>query len=185
MILTTAQLEQLVAQARADAPNETCGLVGGRDERALQIYPLKNVDENPRIRYLADPLELLHAIRDVEEAHDWQVLAIYHSHPASPAYPSATDVERAFYPDALYILISLMHPEMVDVRGYKIQEAKITEVTLDVEEEATNEQTRANPRRHQKTARRPPAHRAVAPLSKGRPKSRNTRTGRRRVSKKV
>jgi [CysO sulfur-carrier protein]-S-L-cysteine hydrolase len=133
MVLTASQIEQLVAQAWRDAPNETCGLIGGHDGRALQIYPLKNVDDNPRIRYLAEPQELLHAIRDVEEAHDWQVLAIYHSHPASPAYPSPTDVERAFYPDAIYILISLMNPEMAQVRGFQIQNDKITEVTLAVE----------------------------------------------------
>ena len=134
MILTRTQVEQLVAQAKRDAPNETCGLIGGKDERALQIYPLKNVDENPRIRYMAEPLELLHAIRDVEEAHDWQVLAIYHSHPATQAYPSATDVARAFYPDAIYILISLMNPELAQVRGFEIKEEKISEVTLQIEE---------------------------------------------------
>ena len=135
MILNAAQLEQLVAQARADAPNETCGLIGGKEGRALQIYPLKNVDDNPNIRYLADPQELLHAIRDVEENHDWQVLSIYHSHPASPAYPSPTDVARAFYPDAVYILISLRNPHMVDVRGYEIKDEVIHEVTLEIVEE--------------------------------------------------
>jgi [CysO sulfur-carrier protein]-S-L-cysteine hydrolase len=134
MILTRSQVEELVAQARREAPNETCGLIGGKDDRALQIYPLRNVDDNPRIRYLAEPLELLHAIRDVEEAHDWQVLAIYHSHPASPAYPSPTDVERAFYPDAVYVLISLMNPELAQVRGFQIKEEQISEITLQVEE---------------------------------------------------
>lgn len=134
MILTTEQIDQLVAQARRDAPNETCGLIGGRDERALRIYPLQNVDENPRVRYLAEPQELLQAIRDVEEGHDWQILAIYHSHPASPAYPSPTDVARAFYPDAIYILISLLNPELAQVRGFQIKDEKIAEVTLSVEE---------------------------------------------------
>ena len=135
MRLTPSQLNQLIAQARRDAPNETCGLIGGKNGRALQIYPLKNVDENPRIRYLADPQELLHAVRDVEEAHDWEVLAIYHSHPASPAYPSPTDVARAFYPDAVYILISLMNPDAVQVRGFHIRDEKISEVTLEIEED--------------------------------------------------
>lgn len=134
MILTRSQVDQLVAQARRDAPNETCGLIGGQEGRALKLYPLKNVDDNPRVRYLAEPQELLQAIRDVEEAHDWQVLAIYHSHPASPGYPSPTDVARAFYPEAVYILISLMNPEIAQVRGFQITDNKITEVTLDVEE---------------------------------------------------
>src|SRR5918911_637179 len=127
MRLTRSQLDQLIAQARRDAPNETCGLIGGQDGRALKIYPLTNVDENPRIRYLADPQELLYAIRDVEETNGWEVLAIYHSHPASPAYPSATDVGRAFYPDAVYILISLRNPEFAEVRGFNIRDEKISE----------------------------------------------------------
>lgn len=134
MILTRTQVEQLVAQAKLDSPNETCGLIGGKDGRALQIYPLKNADENPRVRYLADPLELLHAIRDVEEAHDWEVVSIYHSHPASPGYPSPTDVARAFYPEAIYILISLMNPGLAQVRGFRIDDGKVTEITLEIEE---------------------------------------------------
>lgn len=134
MILTTSQIEQLIAQARRDAPYETCGLIGGAAGRALQIYPLKNVDEDPRVRYLADPQELLHAIRDVEEGHEWQVLAIYHSHPATPGYPSPTDVARAFYPEAIYILISLMNPDVAQVRGFQIEDGKISEVTLEIEE---------------------------------------------------
>lgn len=135
MKLTRSQIDQLIAQARRDAPDETCGLIGGQDGRALKLYPLTNVDDNPRVRYQADPLELLHAIRDVEEANDWQVLAIYHSHPASPGYPSPTDVARAFYPEAVYILISLMNPEIAQVRGFQITEGKVSEVTLEVEED--------------------------------------------------
>lgn len=135
MKLTRSQIDQLIAQARRDAPDETCGLIGGQDGRALKLYPLRNVDDNPRVRYQADPLELLHAIRDVEEANDWQVLAIYHSHPASPGYPSPTDVARAFYPEAVYILISLMNPEIAQVRGFQITEGKVSEVTLEVEED--------------------------------------------------
>jgi proteasome lid subunit RPN8/RPN11 len=134
MILTRSQLDQLIAQAQRDAPNETCGLIGGKDGRALQVYPLKNVDENPRVRYLADSQELFEAIRDVEDTKGWEVLSIYHSHPASPAYPSPTDVGRAFYPDAVYILISLMNPELAQVRGFQIKDEKISEVTLEIEE---------------------------------------------------
>ncbi len=184
MILTSTQLEQLVEQARRGAPNETCGLVGGQSGRALQIYPLKNVDENPQVRYLADPLELLNAIRDVEDTHGWEVVSIYHSHPASPAFPSPTDVERAFYPDAVYILISLMNPEMVQVRGFEIKDARVQEVTLEIEEEQ-GEQEGAHSRSHKKTAGRQAADRAVAPLSKGRPGSGRARKGRGRVSKKI
>ncbi len=143
MVLTRAQLDQLVAQARRDAPNETCGLIGGQNGRALKIYPLRNAAPNPRIHYLAHPEDLVAAVLDIEDARGGQVLAIYHSHPASPAYPSPTDVRDAFdpelnealYPDATYILISLMNPQMAQVRGFKIQRGKISEVTLEMEEQ--------------------------------------------------
>ena len=133
MILTSAQLAQLIAQARRDAPNETCGLIGGRDARALEIYPLKNIDASPRTCYFADPQELVRATLDIQ-VRGWQVLAIYHSHPASPAYPSPTDVARTFYPDAIYIVISLLNPETTQVRGFQIHGSQISEVTLDIEE---------------------------------------------------
>ncbi len=154
MILTPSQLATLVAQARKDAPNETCGIVGGLDGRATGIYPLKNVDEEPRVRYLADPHELLHAIREIEEARGEEVLAIYHSHPASPAFPSPTDVERAFYPEAIYIIVSLMNQQAAQVRGFRILAGQVSEVTLEVVEEVEDYgQARANPRGHSSSKR--------------------------------
>jgi proteasome lid subunit RPN8/RPN11 len=135
LILTRTQLETIIAQARRDAPNETCGVIGGKDGRALQIYPLKNVDSDPRIRYDADPQELFAVVRDIEDTKGWEVLAIYHSHPATPAYPSATDVARAFYPDAIYLLISLANPDGAVVRGFEIKDGVVSEVTLEIVEE--------------------------------------------------
>ena len=142
MRLTRSQLDQLIAQARRDAPNETCGLIGGQNGRALRIYPLRNAAPNPRIHYLAHPEDLVAAVLDIEDAHGWQVVGIYHSHPASPAYPSPTDVRDAsdpelkepLYPDAVYILISLRDPAFAEVRGFTIRDEKISEVTLEIEE---------------------------------------------------
>jgi proteasome lid subunit RPN8/RPN11 len=130
----------VVEQARRDAPNETCGLIGGRDGIASGIYPLDNVDDQPRVRYMAEPHQLLHAMREIEETRGEEVLAIYHSHPASPAFPSPTDVERAFYPEAVYIIVSLMNWEMTQVRGFRIQDARVAEETLEIVEEDDHEQ---------------------------------------------
>ena len=95
MILTQAQLDQLVEQARQDAPHETCGMIGGKDGRALKIYPIPNVAENRVKHYLMDGAEQIRAMQDMDEnGHD--ILAIYHSHPVSRAYPSPTDVRDAF-----------------------------------------------------------------------------------------
>jgi proteasome lid subunit RPN8/RPN11 len=183
MKLTREQLEQLIAQAMRDAPNETCGIIGGRDDRALKVLALKNVDPDPRIRYNVDGQELLTALREIED-NGWEHLAIYHSHPGTPAYPSPTDVARAFYPDATYLLISLMNPEQATLRGFRIVDGEIHEITLEIEDE--NEPThtpRANPRSAARRASRPRAGRTVAALSKRRPAGRGTRDTRRRVSK--
>ena len=134
MRLSSEQMHQLIALARADAPLETCGIIGGKEGQAMRIYPLKNVDSEPRIRYLADPQQQLRALQDIDE-NSWDVLAIYHSHPATLAYPSETDIGRAFYPDAYYLLISLMHPEQTSVRAYRIVEGQVSEITLEIEDE--------------------------------------------------
>jgi len=136
MQLTRAQLAALIAQAQRDAPNETCGVIAGKDGRALAIFPLTNIAREPRTRYDADPHELLSAFKAMDD-HNWEHLAIYHSHPASKAYPSATDVARAFYPDAVYILISLMNPAQPNVRAFRIVEQKIIEEILEVSDESS------------------------------------------------
>ena len=73
MILTREQLEQLIAQAKRDVPFETCGIIGGKDGRALKIYPLKNLDPDPRIRYQADPQQQLQALREIDDS-GWDLL---------------------------------------------------------------------------------------------------------------
>jgi [CysO sulfur-carrier protein]-S-L-cysteine hydrolase len=176
LILTTEQLEQLIAQARHDAPNETCGIITGKQGRALKIYALKNIDPDPRIRYNVDPLELLNALHETEDLGR-EHLAIYHSHPASPAYPSPTDIARAFYPEVVYVLISLMNPELAMMRGFHIVDGQVEEIVIEIEDK--DESPRTNPRRPARPTGRPRAGRAVAPLSKRRPAGGKTRRARR------
>jgi len=174
MLITHAQLAQLIALARADAPNETCGIIGGKDQHALKVFALPNIASNPRVEYNAEPHALLEAFREIE-ARGWEHLAIYHSHPASPAYPSPTDIARAYYPDVIYILISLMNPAQASVRAFRIVEGKVLEVTLEVEDESS----RKNPRRSARRTNRPHPGRVVAPLSRRRSQRGNTRRARR------
>ncbi|MBM3129683.1 MAG: M67 family metallopeptidase [Chloroflexi bacterium] len=131
MKLSNTQLAQLIAHARRDAPNETCGLIGGKDQRALKIYPLKNTHATPRVNFYADPLELLAAFRDIE-ANGWEHLAIYHSHCATEAYPSETDIARAYYPDAAHLIISLADPEQPRTRAFRISAGQVTEISVEV-----------------------------------------------------
>jgi proteasome lid subunit RPN8/RPN11 len=180
--ITCGKLKQLVLQARRDAPNETCGIIGGKEGRALKIFPLKNVDRAARTNYYAEPLELLRALREIED-NDWEHLAVYHSHPASPAYPSPTDIARAFYPDAIHLILSLMNPEQTSVRAFRIVQGQVNEVTLEIEDD--DESQRENSRRAARRTHRPRARRAVASLSGRRPARRNARRARRRIPRKV
>ena len=127
MKLSRAFLEQMVAQARADAPLETCGLLAGRDECALRVLPVPNVLRSP-VQYRMGGQEFA----DAMIACDFQPLAIYHSHPAGPPIPSPTDIAEAFYPDSVYIIISLTQ-EPPSVRAFRIAGGVVTEVELQAE----------------------------------------------------
>ncbi|TMK21054.1 MAG: M67 family metallopeptidase [Actinobacteria bacterium] len=117
----------LIDHAQAEYPKEACGIIGGPPGEAGKLYRLTNVDPDPIMRYNADPKELKRVTDDIYD-HDWDVVAIYHSHTHSPAFPSATDVERAFYPEASYVLVSLMDRQKPDLRAFRIIEGKITEI---------------------------------------------------------
>ena len=135
LILTPEQVAGMVAHARAERPLEACGLLGGRSARVEKVYPLPNAERSP-VRYLADPEAQLQAMLEIEKL-GWEIVAIYHSHPASPAYPSATDLEMAFYPKALSLIISLADRERPTLRAFRIGEGQIEEVELRVEERKT------------------------------------------------
>jgi len=122
-------IDEMVAHAKADVPNECCGVLLGRDGRVAQLRRCANAEQSP-FRYSVDPRELLQIDREARE-HDWDVISIYHSHTHTEAYPSPTDVRLAGYPEALYILVSLQNPEQPGVRGYYIRDGVITEEALE------------------------------------------------------
>jgi proteasome lid subunit RPN8/RPN11 len=105
MEMLRAHVDEMFGHARASAPAECCGLVGGRGAAAVSVYPLRNVAPDSEVSYEAAPVELFAAQRLMRERGE-QLLAIYHSHPRSEdPRPSATDVRLAFYPDAVYFII--------------------------------------------------------------------------------
>lgn len=129
----------VVAHARAELPNEACGLVIGdrpaaEGGRALRWAPVRNRAASP-FRYEIHPEDLLRLTIETDDA-DEVFWAIVHSHVGSPARPSPTDIGLAFYPDALYVLVSL-HPDEADpatsepgVRAWRIVGGTIHEVTI-------------------------------------------------------
>ncbi|MGD1996278.1 MAG: M67 family metallopeptidase [Anaerolineae bacterium] len=132
LVLTAEVVAALVTHARSEAPNEACGLLGGRDGQVERIYPLPNTESSPA-RYLAEPEAQVRAMMDIEE-RGWEIVAIYHSHPDGPAHPSAIDVEMAFYPDSPSLIISLANREQPELRAFRIREGRIEEVALRIEE---------------------------------------------------
>ena len=121
---------ELLAHARDDAPNECCGLVGGNDGVAKSVYRARNAEASP-LRYNLDPQDQFRIMTEMDERGE-ELSAIYHSHTASPAYPSQTDINLAAYPDALYLIVSLAEGEE-PLRGYRIEDGKVDEVELQVE----------------------------------------------------
>jgi proteasome lid subunit RPN8/RPN11 len=126
--LPPALRDDIVAHARAEAPKEACGLVAGRDSRATRVIRCANAHPMAVTRYTIDPREQLRAFRDME-ANDEELVAIYHSHPASQAYPSPTDRAESHYPEAIYVLVSLRDTPP-DVRAFQIRDGWVREVPL-------------------------------------------------------
>lgn len=127
MKLTKDQADELIAHAREDAPNECCGMIGAKDGAATTVYRATNAEASP-LRYNLDPQDQFKIMMTMEERGE-DLAAIYHSHTKSPAYPSQTDINLATYPDAIYVIVSLLEGEE-PVRGYKIYEGQVEEVNL-------------------------------------------------------
>ena len=119
-----ALVEEMVAHARAAAPAECCGLVGGRGAEARSVYPLRNVAAAAEKAYEAAPEDLFDAQRRMRERGE-RLLAVYHSHPRSedPA-PSEKDVRLAFYPEAVYFIVGFERGGQGVVRAFRIYEAE-------------------------------------------------------------
>lgn len=125
-------LQAVIDAAREGLPNEACGLLVGPDYAGdggspTRYVPLTNAAASP-YRYLIDAQEQLRVWLELEDANEvaW---AIAHSHVASPATPSATDVGLAFFPDSLYVICSL-EGEVPTVRAWSIRDGAVAEVPL-------------------------------------------------------
>ena len=122
--------DEMFEHAREEAPNECCGLIGGTPEEARTLYRARNAEASP-LRYNLDPQDQFRIMSEMEERGE-ELSAIYHSHTASPAYPSQTDINLAAYPDALYLILSLADGDN-PLRGFRITDGEVAEVDLTVE----------------------------------------------------
>jgi proteasome lid subunit RPN8/RPN11 len=121
--------DEMVAHARADAPDECCGMIASRDGEAIRVYPAENAAHSP-LRYEIDGAEQYRIQMAIDDA-DLDLGAIYHSHTRSAPFPSQTDINLAFYPEALYVIVGLAGDEP-EVRAFRIRDGQVTEAELTV-----------------------------------------------------
>jgi proteasome lid subunit RPN8/RPN11 len=120
--LPRAIADEIAEHARTGLPDEACGIVSGADATATRFHPAVNADASP-FRYSIDSQDLLRIVTDIDDAEE-DLLAIYHSHTRSPAFPSRTDVELAFWPDAAYLIVSLAS-DPPDLKAFCIRDGRI------------------------------------------------------------
>ncbi len=127
--LPRAYAEEIIAHAREETPNECCGIIAGRGGHAERLYRAANAERSP-YRYEIDPQDLFRIHSEVESL-GWEFVAIYHSHPASQAYPSPTDLAMArtsgpgepseLWPGVVYLIVSLANPASPRLRAFCLE----------------------------------------------------------------
>ena len=124
-------LGQIIAQSKKEFPNECCGILAGKGERVEKVYEMMNAQKSPQVYFMSskEQLKVMKEIRNL----GLEMAGIYHSHVASPARPSAHDIEMAFYPEASYVIVSLADKDNPSARSFKIKEGKVTEEELKIE----------------------------------------------------
>jgi [CysO sulfur-carrier protein]-S-L-cysteine hydrolase len=132
--LDRATYDALIEHARSDHPFEVCGLLahdGVETTRPVKHWEIPNAARSMTY-YSMDPKAMLAAFNEMDDA-DWGLLAIYHSHTHTEAFPSPTDVQLAFYPEAVYLIVSLQDPDAPVLRAFDIVDGAITERVVHVE----------------------------------------------------
>ncbi len=127
LVIKADLVEAMVAHARADHPDEACGIIAGPEgsDRPMRFVPMINAERSPTF-YRFDSIEQLRIWREMDD-RDEEAVVVYHSHTATEAYPSRTDISFASEPNAHYVLVSTRDPEQHELRSYRIVEGVVTE----------------------------------------------------------
>ena len=132
LVIRADLVDAMVAHARADHPDEACGVIAGPEgsDRPERHIPMVNAERSPTF-YRFDSGEQLKIWREMDNADEVPVV-IYHSHTATEAYPSRTDVSYAAEPGAHYVLLSTRDPDRHELRSYRIADGVVTEEPVTV-----------------------------------------------------
>lgn len=133
-MLTIGQelVDAMVAHARADHPDEACGIIAGAEGSDVpeRFIPMINAERSPTF-YRFDSAEQLKVWREMDRV-DEEPVVIYHSHTATEAYPSRTDVSYASEPNAHYVLVSTCDADDAEIRSYRIVDGVVTEEPIEI-----------------------------------------------------
>lgn len=126
--------QALLAQARAAAPVEACAILAGCDGRVQAVFPMTNTDASAD-HFMMDPVEQFAVVRAVRAAGQ-QMLAVHHSHPTTPAWPSAEDIRLAVTPGVVYTILSLAEPDGPRLKGFSIEGGVFHEIAVNISADA-------------------------------------------------
>jgi len=125
-------VEAIIAHARADHPDEACGIIAGAQGSDIpsRVIPMLNAERSPTF-YRFDSGEQLRLYREMDE-RDEEAVVVYHSHTGTPAYPSRTDIAYAGEPQAHYVLVSTRQPDSAEFRSYRIIDGEVSEEEVEI-----------------------------------------------------
>jgi proteasome lid subunit RPN8/RPN11 len=122
--------DDLIAHARDGFPLEICGILGGREGTVEQAFRMTNVDASNE-HFTMEPREQFAVVRQLRAA-GMEMLAVYHSHPESPARPSEEDIRLALTPDVSHVIISVMDRERPDLKSFRISDGVVTPEEVEI-----------------------------------------------------
>ncbi len=122
-------VNKILAHAQSRSEREVCGLISHDKNNKMKLFAITNTATDSSHFFEMDPGETIQTMKTMRDEQT-ELFAIYHSHPSTPATPSKTDIEKAGYPDALYLIISLNTKGVLELKGYKIQQDSVIPVDL-------------------------------------------------------
>ena len=122
--------EQIVVQAGEQSPIEACGILAGKNSIAEKLYKMTNVDKS-HDHFMMEPEEQFAVMKDMRAA-GMDMLAVYHSHPTTPARPSQEDIRMAFTPGVVYVIVSLLTTTKPEVKAFNIENSNVTEISVEI-----------------------------------------------------
>lgn len=128
--IPTHIFEQMAEQARAEAPIEACGILAGINGKVQRLYRMTNA-EHRGDHFMMDPKEQFTVIKDIRSS-SLELLAIYHSHPETPARPSTEDIRLALTPNVVYLILSLRNGNAPAMKGFRVDNSTVIDVPVEI-----------------------------------------------------